>query len=147
VPDAESTGTAPEARSRADLWVAPDPELVPALAPENGNGTAASAATSAATPAPKAPVRDGQLRAPRSWERLLVEAAVIGGRDRWQRRIDGLTNELRRKLTELGGEDETQAATLERALDDLAAFALDLEALVGGAPLPHELGPHFVLST
>jgi len=33
-----------------------------------------------------APVRDGQLRAPRRWERLLVEAAVIGGRDRWRRR-------------------------------------------------------------
>jgi hypothetical protein len=28
------------------------------------------------------PVRDGQLRAPRRWERLLVEAAVIGGCDR-----------------------------------------------------------------
>ena len=70
-----------------------------------------------------APVRDGQLRAPRRWERLLVEAAVIGGRDRWRRRIDGLTNELRRKLAELGGEDETQAAALARTLDDLAAFA------------------------
>jgi ATP-dependent helicase/nuclease subunit B len=70
-----------------------------------------------------APVRDGQLRAPRRWERLLVEAAVIGGRDRWRRRIDGLTNELRLKLAELAEEDETQAVTLERTLDDLAALA------------------------
>jgi hypothetical protein len=70
----------------------------------------------------EAPVRDGQLRTPRRWERLLVEAAVIGGRDRWQRRIDGLTNELRRKLAELVGEDETQAAALARTPDDLAAF-------------------------
>ena len=31
----------------------------------------------------------GQLRAPRRWERLLVDAAVIGGRDRWRRRIRG----------------------------------------------------------
>jgi RecB family exonuclease len=77
----------------------------------------------ATTDLAEAPVRDGQLRTPRRWERLLVEAAVIGGRDRWQRRIDGLTNELRRKLAELVGEDETQAAALARTLDDLAAFA------------------------
>jgi hypothetical protein len=63
------------------------------------------------------------LRAPRRWERLLVEAAVIGGRDRWRRRIDGLSNELRRKLAELGAEDETQATALARTLADLAAFA------------------------
>jgi len=31
-----------------------------------------------------APVIDGQLRAPWRWERLLVEAAVIGGRQRWR---------------------------------------------------------------
>jgi ATP-dependent helicase/nuclease subunit B len=122
VPDAAADGVAPEAKSRDDLWIAPDPELVPTLAPEN-TSVAASAATNAAAPPPDAPVRDGQLRAPRRWERLLVEAAVIGGRDRWRRRIDGLANELRRNLAELGEQDETQAATLERTLDDLAAFA------------------------
>jgi hypothetical protein len=123
VPDAAPSGAAPGGKTPDGLWVAPDPELVPTIAPENGSDTAAPAATSAAIPAPDAPVRDGQLRAPRRWERLLVEAAVIGGRDRWRRRIDGLTNELRRKLVELGGEDETQAVALERTLDDLAAFA------------------------
>jgi RecB family exonuclease len=55
---------------------------------------------------------------------LLVEAAVIGGRDRWQRRLDGLTNELRRKLAELGGEDETQAAAIHRTLDELSIFVV-----------------------
>src|SRR4029077_15632247 len=79
VPDAAPTGVAPEARSRGDLWVAPDPELVPTLAPEDAGDSSASPATNAAAPAPDAPVRDGQLRAPRRWERLLVEAAVIGG--------------------------------------------------------------------
>jgi ATP-dependent helicase/nuclease subunit B len=122
-PDAAPSGVAPVPKSRDDLWVAPDPELVPTLAPENTNETAISPAMNPAVPAPDAPVRDGQLRAPRRWERLLVEAAVIGGRDRWRRRIDGLTNELRRKLVELGGEDETQTVALERTLDDLAAFA------------------------
>ena len=67
--------------------------------------------------------REGQLRAPRRWERLLVEAAVIGGRDRWRRRIDGLANDLRLRLSELAEEDETQAAVLARTLEDLAAFA------------------------
>ena len=123
VPDAAADGVAPEAKSRDDLWIAPDPELVPTLALESTSDVAASAATYAAAPPPDAPVRDGQLRAPRRWERLLVEAAVIGGRDRWRRRIDGLANELRRNLAELGGQDETQAAALERTLDDLAAFA------------------------
>lgn len=124
VPDAAPSGVPPEAKSRDDQWVAPDPELVPTLAPENANESATSPTiNSAAEPAPDAPARDGQLRAPRRWERLLVEAAVIGGRDRWRRRIDGLTNELRRKLVELGSEDETQTAALERTLDDLVAFA------------------------
>ncbi len=65
----------------------------------------------------------GQLRAPRRWERLLVEAAVIGGRERWRRRIDGLANDLRLKLAELEDEDEARAAIVERTLEDLNAFA------------------------
>jgi ATP-dependent helicase/nuclease subunit B len=70
-PDAAATGAAPEAKSRGDLWIAPDPELVPTPAPESASHFAASAATNAAEPPPDAPVRDGQLRAPRRWERLM----------------------------------------------------------------------------
>src|SRR5262249_33266157 len=109
VPHAAPAGGGPPAPSRGELWVAPDPQRVPTHAPDNASDATVSSATNAAAPAPDAPVRDGQLRAPRRWERLLVEAAVIGGRDRWRRRIDGLTNELRRKLAEIGGENETQA--------------------------------------
>ncbi len=36
----------------------------------------------------------GTLRAPKRWERLLVDAAVVGGRDRWARRLSGLEAEL-----------------------------------------------------
>jgi RecB family exonuclease len=64
-------------------------------------------------------VQDGQLRAPRRWERLLIEAAVIGGRDRWQRRIEGLTKELSLRLAE--SEDTNE--TLARGIEDLSAFA------------------------
>jgi hypothetical protein len=124
VPDAEPSGAAPEARSRGDLWVAPDAELVPTTTLASGSDSGAPSTAGAVTPVPDAPVRDGQLRAPRRWERLIVEAAVIGGRDRWQRRLDGLTNELSSKLVELGGEDETQVAAIQRTLTDLAAFTV-----------------------
>lgn len=124
VPDAGPSGAAPEARSRGDLWVAPDAEIAPTTAPASGSDPAAPSTASAAVPAADAPVREGQLRAPRRWERLLVEAAVIGGRDRWERRLNGLTNELHSKLVELGGEDETQVAAIQRTLDDLAVFAV-----------------------
>src|SRR4029079_11851898 len=115
---------APEAQPRGDLWVAPDAELVPTRAPASGSESSGPAGISAATPARDAPVRDGQLRAPRRWERLLVEAAVIGGRDRWERRLNGLMNELRSKLVELGGEDEAQVAAIQRTLEELAVFTV-----------------------
>jgi CRISPR/Cas system-associated exonuclease Cas4 (RecB family) len=44
----------------------------------------------------------GTLRAPRKWERLLVEAAVIGGNpERWRRRLDGLAHEFTARLQEV----------------------------------------------
>jgi hypothetical protein len=135
VPDATAGGRPPEAAPPGDQWASPDPELVPQPVAETMNDAMRSPPAATSTPA-DAPVQDGQLRAPRRWERLLVEAAVIGGRDRWRRRIDGLMNELMRKRAELGSEDEVQAATLGRALDDLTAFAAyalplidDLDAL------------------
>lgn len=39
---------------------------------------------------PDAPVTAGRLRSPRKWEQLIVDAAVIGGVDRWRRRLEGL---------------------------------------------------------
>jgi RecB family exonuclease len=47
------------------------------------------------------PVIAGSLRAPRRWEELLVEAAVVGGKERWARRLNGLAAELRLKITGL----------------------------------------------
>ena len=85
----------------------------------------------------RGPVIAGQLRAPRRWERLLVEAAVIGGRERWRRRIDGLANDLRLKVAELADEDEARAAIVARTLEDLNAFAgytLPLIELLDGLP-------------
>jgi superfamily I DNA/RNA helicase len=124
VPDAAPSGAPPEAAPRGDRWIAPDRELVPLFTTDEvGEQPEPVEADLAAARIDDAPVRDGQLRAPRRWERLLVEAAVIGGRDRWRRRIAGLANDLRLRLSELGEEDEMQAATLRRTLDDLGAFA------------------------
>ena len=51
------------------------------------------------------PVVAGSLRAPWQWDRLLVESAVIGGRDRWKRRLDGLSRELQLRREECASEE------------------------------------------
>jgi ATP-dependent helicase/nuclease subunit B len=122
LPDAAPGGGPPQAASSDDRWVAPDCETVPRLSREGaGDGPRSPPPTPHAND--EVPVREGQLRAPRRWERLLVEAAVIGGRDRWRRRIDGLANDIGLRLSELAVEDEAQTAALSRTLEDLTAFA------------------------
>ncbi len=69
----------------------------------------------------EAPVAAGTLRAPRRWEELLVDAAVIGGRDRWQRRLDGVEHELRLDLQALE-EDDPRSERIGRDLKDLASL-------------------------
>jgi ATP-dependent helicase/nuclease subunit B len=121
VPEAKPDGTPPEASPRSERWITPDQDLIPrAIAEALSEQTPAPAPVAASS---GAPVIAGQLRAPRRWERLLVEAAVIGGRERWRKRIDGLAGELRSHLAEIDGEDEARAAVLRRTLDDLEAFA------------------------
>jgi ATP-dependent helicase/nuclease subunit B len=73
----------------------------------------------------------GALRAPWKWESLLVESAVIGGSDRWARRLDGLAAEYELKIRELTAEqpDSPRIPRLERErqnLSHLRAFALPL---------------------
>jgi RecB family exonuclease len=124
VPDATSEGKPPHPLDRTDRWVAPDRDLLPRRMTETSDAQLASPATD--TPAVddnQGPVTAGQLRAPRRWERLLIEAAVIGGRKRWERRLDGLANDLRLKIAELTDEDEAGAAAAARTLEDLNSFA------------------------
>lgn len=66
------------------------------------------------------PVVDGTVRAPWRWERLMVDAAVIGSRERWERRLAGLEAELKRKCAELEPDEEHRARAFERDLLDLA---------------------------
>lgn len=62
---------------------------------------------------------DGAARAPWRWEKLIVDAAVIGSAERWQRRLAGLGNELRRQRDHVAPENEAYAAALDRQLRDL----------------------------
>jgi len=71
-----SLGQIPE-KPRAADWVAPEDELLGPLSNEEGE---------------RAPENDRPT--PRRWERLLVDAAVIGGKDRWERRLCGLEAEF-----------------------------------------------------
>jgi ATP-dependent helicase/nuclease subunit B len=57
-------------------------------------------------------------RAPRRWEQLIVDAAVIGSAERWARRLGGLEHELARRRAELD-DDSAGAAALGRRISDL----------------------------
>jgi RecB family exonuclease len=95
------------------------------LVPENDLAPLPETVSANASPPPECtptiddpvPVVEGSLRAPWRWEELIIEASVMGGRDRWQRRLDALQEEFRTKLTEV--EDDTQGAYLKRQLIDL----------------------------
>jgi ATP-dependent helicase/nuclease subunit B len=95
------------------VFVAPDDEsalLTPAIIDDND---------SAIEPDP-VPVADQAARAPWRWERLLVDAAVIGSRERWEMRLSGLEAQLRLQRAETIGEDgEARTAALDRELLDL----------------------------
>ncbi len=89
--------------------------------------------------APAASERDGDrivagtLRAPWRWEELLVEAYVIEGLARWQRRLPGLRREFDRRMRELADEDHDapRLRALERdrqQLEHLESFALPIVA-------------------
>ena len=83
------------------------------------------------------PVVDGRLRAPRRWEQLLDDAAVIGGLDRWRGRLDVLEHELRRDLA--AAEDPHGPHGLAFAEDirlvaGLRAFALPLLGALAALP-------------
>jgi ATP-dependent helicase/nuclease subunit B len=124
VPDAKPDGAPPEAAPASERWIAPDQELIPrAVAEALGEEPAPQDIPPPSSNPDKDPVIAGQLRAPRRWERLLVEASVIGGRERWRNRIMGLAQDLRKRLAEIEEENEAQGAILRRSLNDLESFA------------------------
>jgi CRISPR/Cas system-associated exonuclease Cas4 (RecB family) len=114
--------------------VPPDDELLPAALAEETTDEPDEAATSGS-----GAVVAGTLRAPRRWEQILVDSAVLGGRGRWERRLGGWREELilRREDLEV---DDPRREGIDRDIvqvDVLRAFALpilaDLEALPAAA--------------
>lgn len=73
-------------------------------------------------PQPSAEVEDDDHDAPPAfpidWEKLLVDAAVVGGSGRWRRRLEGLEAELRAQLRDIG-DDETQREQIEQRVERL----------------------------
>lgn len=133
VPEATGEGEPPDAADEGDRWEPPGDDL---LGDEEAAEETPQMDLFSPVPEPPPPVVAGTLRAPRRWERLLVEAAVIGGLDRWKRRLEGLEQELTLRLDDRDDLDEATEERLQRELDhlkSLRAYALpilsDLDAL------------------
>ncbi|MEZ4263944.1 MAG: PD-(D/E)XK nuclease family protein [Polyangiaceae bacterium] len=137
LPGEDDDGAPPSASPRSERFVPPDEEVASALLgapgdePEDGDGPARAPIDEHQA------VADGTLRAPRHWERLIVDASVIGGADRWARRLGGLKASLAEDVAAYRRKDESHLA--EAAARDLSLlvalerFALplvrDLDAL------------------
>ncbi|HVN39714.1 MAG TPA: PD-(D/E)XK nuclease family protein [Myxococcota bacterium] len=138
VPDAQA-GAPPAALPRAERFVTPDLEALPeaiagALAEPSRPGVDDESRSAGAE-------AEGRVRAPRAWERLLVDAAVIGGRARWERRLEGLANELGEQLADLEDPDDPAAAQIRRDLADLAALRAFAAPLLDALDALPQRGP------
>ncbi len=153
VPDPDAAGGPPPA---AETWApAVDETLAPRPAGPAQLGlfdAPASPATMAEPASPVVPDTDdspalhGALRAPWKWEEYLVEAAVIGGRDRWRRRLSGFERELARKRDEVEAEEpgSPRALFLRRELSNLQhleRFALPVVDALAALPERADWGP------
>lgn len=88
------------------------------------------------TPPPTATAR-GPVDVPVYWEKLLVDAAVIGGRDRWVRRLGGLASELRLQIEALSEDAHSRRQKKEQHLaqvENLERFALPIIDLLATLP-------------
>jgi RecB family exonuclease len=142
VPDAAAGGGPPAAPPPGERCVAPDEESLPGPLARGRDEQAFADpldpfAAGGAHLDDEAPVSGGTLRAPRRWERLLVEAAVIGGLPRWVRRLDGLAHRLQKDLAAQDDPDAPARSRLARDLGDLESlrgYALPLLELLAGLP-------------
>lgn len=149
VPDEGKDGAPPPALPRADRVAVPDDETLHALVGAGAAEERPEQPDEALLVEPEAPpvaeedqgAAFGTLRTPRHWERLLVEAAVIGEAARWRSRLAGLAAKLAGDIEAYDKKDETALADgLRRelaALEALRRFALplvdDLAALPASA--------------
>ena len=129
VPDLDEQG-APVDREPA--WVPPQDEMLASFSMA-GEAVAFESVEDAAAPV---------VRSPAGWERLIVDASVVGGRERWARRLKGLEQEFRKQIASLETDDEDRPR-VERKLEQLqglAHFALPLIELMAALPDPGPWG-------
>jgi hypothetical protein len=130
-----SLGELPQPEEAGDVeskWVGPDDDLIPNAEWETGGrgdgetgetrGRGERGEVKLTSNPDDSPLVDGTLRTPARWETLLVESAVIGGRERWTRRLDGLANELLLRIEEATPEEESLVESLKRDLRDLSSL-------------------------
>jgi CRISPR/Cas system-associated exonuclease Cas4 (RecB family) len=94
-------------------------------------------------PPPPALDDDPPLDVPIGWEKLLVDAAVIGGPGRWARRLRGLRAELQAQLRSLENDDDSHRAHIHRRilqLERLEHFALPLIDALSSLPSSEKWG-------
>ena len=83
-------------------------------------------------PRPADPVEETRrtsVPVPARWERILVDAAVVGGRGRWRRRLSGRRAELELQRRQVGDDQRPRRSAIEYELHQLEAlesFALPL---------------------
>ncbi len=140
VPRATAAGAPPAESSARERWVPPDEELLPAaLVRAEASLTDEPDADDAENDDDAEALAPGEpVRAPWRWERLLVEAAVIGGRDRWTRRLDGLAARLVLEATVAPSEGRARA---QADLVELRRFAEPLLDTLAALPAHAAWGP------
>jgi ATP-dependent helicase/DNAse subunit B len=127
VPSLDDSGKA-QAGSRHSTWVASRDDVFGVLSErvpdESDDGSGDDEQTFAIHSNGDQAVVAGALRAPWKWETLLVESAVIGGSDRWARRLNGLASEYELKIRELTAKepDSPRIRRLERERRNLVHF-------------------------
>ena len=132
VPMLDEDGSPPAANTD---WVPAQGELFPAASLPSPDTPAEDPVQTAVSD--NTPVVEGSLRAPFNWERLLVDAAVIGGRDRWDRRLAGFEEELHRQVVEAATDEEARRSYMEKQLvrlKHLKRFALPVIGLLDDLP-------------
>ncbi|HKV54287.1 MAG TPA: hypothetical protein VJN94_06560, partial [Candidatus Binataceae bacterium] len=127
------------AAAAASPAVAADASFVPADADFMPGGVEPAAGVADNDPDPVPQAQDEAesiVRAPWRWEQLLVDAAVVDGRERWEKRLLGLERELSLQRGELK-DDEARAAQIDRNLADLAHLRAAALPIIGAlAALP-----------
>ncbi len=131
-----SLGQTPSPGDAVSEGVAVDDEIHQALRGVDGEPAGQPATPSDDGADDSSPVIAGTLQAPAQWEHLLVDAAVVGGADRWERRLNALANELRLKLDRSDGHPPDQAyyETELLRLENLRAFAVPLIQQLSSLP-------------